>query len=295
MRKLLDWPPVRFLREILEIYFGKRVSRSAAELAFFMHPDLFSHRHLYQCLYRPAGPGRGPGAGRAGGTASPESLGILADYITYISGNQSTGLLVGGIATTLFASSAAFRALMDIMDDIYGRDRDRGVRRIAASVVFSLLLLVTIYLSIVVVLTGEWLFHLAARLLKLPEVHLPWAWQWMRFLLLFCLVLVLVLLVYRIAAPMGKPRPPILTGAVLAALALVGASVIFSWFIGMSSRYPSFMGPWPRSLSCWCGSTCAGISSSWGTWSTASGTPIKSAAISSGSGRKRIHKNSLRS
>lgn len=242
MRRLLDWPPVRFLREILEIYFGKRVSRSAAELAYFMILTFFPIVICINAFIGLLDLDVGRVLGTLEGVFPRESLAILADYITYISGNQSTGLLVGGIATTLFASSAAFRALMDIMDDIYGRARDRGVRRIAASVVFSLLLLVTIYLSIVVVLTGEWLFHLAARLLKLPEVHLPWAWQWMRFLLLFCLVLVLVLLVYRIAAPMGKPRPPILTGAVLAALALVGASAVFSWFIGMSSRYSLIYG-----------------------------------------------------
>ena len=64
----------------------------------------------------------------------------------------------------------------------------------------------------------------------------------MRFLVLFCLVLVFVLLLYRISAPMGKPRPPVLTGAVLASGALVGASALFSWFIGISSRYSLIYG-----------------------------------------------------
>ena len=44
------------------------------------------------------------------------------------------------------------------------------------------------------------------------------------------------------AAPRGKPRPPILTGAVLASAAMVGASVLFSWFIGLSSRYSLIYG-----------------------------------------------------
>ena len=58
-----------------------------------------------------------------------------------------------------------------------------------------------------------------------------------RILLLFLLVFLFVLLVYRMAAPRGKPRPPVLTGGFLAAAALVAASVLFSWFIGLSSRY----------------------------------------------------------
>ena len=62
-------------------------------------------------------------------------------------------------------------------------------------------------------------------------------WQSLRFLILFCLVLLFVLLAYRLAAPKGHPRPPILTGGVLATVALVAASMLFSWFIGLSSRY----------------------------------------------------------
>ena len=63
-------------------------------------------------------------------------------------------------------------------------------------------------------------------------------WAWLRYLLLFCFVLLLVLMVYRAGAPRGACR----SGAVLlsslgAALSIVGASVLFSWFIGLSSRY----------------------------------------------------------
>ena len=75
------------------------------------------------------------------------------------------------------------------------------------------------------------------HLLDLPAEALPWEWQWFRFLLLFLLVLLFVLLTYRMAAPRGEPRPPVLSGAFLAAGALVAATALFSWFIGLSSRY----------------------------------------------------------
>ena len=60
----------------------------------------------------------------------------------------------------------------------------------------------------------------------------------MRYLLLFCFVLLLVLIVYRAGTPRGAMRRPVvLLSSLLAALAIAGASVLFSWFIGMSSRY----------------------------------------------------------
>ena len=166
-----------------------------------------------------------------------EDVTVILDYVAYISANQSTALFVAGVTMTLFSASAAFRSLMDIMDDIYERKSYTGLRQIVASVIFSVLLLVTIYLSLVVLLTGNWLFQLIERFFHLDPGDLPWDWQWLRFLILFALVFLFVLLVYRMAAPRGKPRPPLFTGALIASAVLVAASMIFSWFIGMSTRY----------------------------------------------------------
>lgn len=237
MKQLLELPPIKFIADIVEIYFSKRISRSAAALAYFLILTFFP---IVICINafiglleldvnsvmiaaQPFLPG--------------ESIGILGDYLSYINENQSTGLLIAGIGVTLFSASAAFRTLMSTMDEIYDRNSYTGIWQVVASVIFSILLLVTIYLSMVVLLTGEWLFQLVGDVLHLDFGLLPVNWQWLRFLLLFALVLLFVLLVYRMAAPRGKPRPPILSGGVLATVSLVAASVLFSWFIGLSSKY----------------------------------------------------------
>ena len=237
MKKLMGSAPVKTVREIVAIYFSKHVSRSAAELAYFLiltfSPILICINAFLDLLQLDMG--------MLMEAAAPflpkESLGIFAEYLQYISTNESGALLAAGAGVTLFSASAAFRALMNIMEDIYGRKSYSGVWRVVASVVFSVLFLLTIYLSVVVLLTGEWLFRFIQGLLHVESAAMPWDWQWFRFLLLFLLVFTFVLLVYRMAAPRGKPRPPILTGALLAAVALVAASALFSWFIGLSSRY----------------------------------------------------------
>ena len=185
MKKLLEWKPVRFGLEVGELYFSKRVSRSAAELAYFLiltfFPVLICINAFIGLLHLDIN--------AVLEAASPflprETLGILGDYIQYITGNQSPALLAAGGIMTLFSASAAFRALMNIMEDLYGRKSYAGVWRIAASVAFSVLFLLTIYLALVVLLTGGWLFHLVERLFRLETVTLPWDWQWFRFLLLF--------------------------------------------------------------------------------------------------------------
>ena len=237
MQRLWNSGAVRFVREMVRIYFAKRVSRSAAELAYFLVLTFFP---VLICINAFVGL-LNLNIQEVLDAAAPffprEALGILGDYVGYITSNQSTALLIAGAGMTLFSASAAFRALMNMMEELYGRKGYRGVWRIAASLVFSVLFLLTVYLSFVVLLTGDWLFRLVEDFFHLEQAVLPWEWQWFRFLLLFLMMFLFVLVVYRMAAPRGKPRPPVLTGAFLAAAALVAASALFSWFIGLSSRY----------------------------------------------------------
>ncbi|WP_297289500.1 YihY/virulence factor BrkB family protein [uncultured Flavonifractor sp.] len=236
-KRLLQKKPVKFILEMTDLYFSKHISRSAAELAYFLILSFFP---LLICVnaFIVLLPVDLEAVLAAAAPLLPKAAyDILGEYVGYITTNQSPGLLAAGIFMTLFFASAAFRALMNIMEEIYSRKGYRGFRQIVASVLFALLLLVTIFLSLVVLLTGGWLFQEVERLLHLDAGVLPWDWQWMRFLLLFLLVFLFVLLVYRVAAPRGKPRPPVMTGAFLAAVALSVFSILFSWFIGLSSRY----------------------------------------------------------
>ena len=235
LKRIWNSRPARFIREIVELYFSAHVSRSAAELAYFLILSFFpvlicvnafvGALHLDIHLVLDTVEGFLPG-----GVAT-----ILAEYVQYITDNQSAGMLLAGLFMTVLSASAAVRALMKIMDDIYGRTNYPGFWSIVVSVVFAVLLLVTIYLSMVVLLTGSWFFHRIERYLPLGAFITDW--QWLRFVILFALVLLFILLLYRVSAPIGKPRPPVLTGAVLASVMLAGASILFSWFIGMSSRY----------------------------------------------------------
>lgn len=241
MKSLIKSRPVRFILDVVEIYFEKNVGRAAAELAYFLILTFFP---VLICLNAIIGTLHLDVAALLENAAIiiPEAaLNVLTEYVRYITDNQSATLLIGGVIMTLFPASAAIRALMNIMDEIYGRKSYPGMWQIVASVVFSVLFLLTIYLSLVVVLTGNWFFHLLEDLIRriprLSHVTLPWEWQWMRFLILFCLVMVFVMLLYRATAPREKPRPPVLLGAFLAAGALVAASVIFCYLFGLSSRY----------------------------------------------------------
>ncbi len=244
LNKILSLPPVSFGLEVADTYGRVGVSRSAAALSYFLILTLFPllmcvnffiglfHLSLEQVVTAldqllPAG-----------------VLSVISDYLTYAAGSQSPALLWASLFTILVSASAGLRTLFLAMDELYRVHRDNGLGRVLLSVILSALFLLTVYLSVVVIFTGGWFFglleqHLPHRLAALiPLQALSGLWQWMRYLLLFCFVLLLVLAVYWFGTPRGQVRGfVILMSGLVTALAMVASSVLFSWFIGMSSRY----------------------------------------------------------
>lgn len=242
MRRLWESSPVRFVREMVELYFTKHVARSSAELAYWLILSFFPILICVNAFIGVLEVEVNSVLRALQPFVPPGLLGVVSEYLGYITRNESPALLAaGGFMTILFAS-AAVRSLMDIMNEIYERPGYPGVVQIVLSVLFSVLLLAAIYLSMVVVLTGSWFFHLVERYLPLRWLPGTWDWQWIKFLVLFGVVFLLVTLIYLMAAVPGKPRAPVFLGALLASVALVAASAVFSIFIGMSSRYSLIYG-----------------------------------------------------
>lgn len=249
LNKILSLPPVSFCLDAWEAYGRVGVSRSAAALSYFLILTLFPlllcanyfiglfHLDLEQMLlgldqFLPAG-----------------ALSVMSDYLAYAAVSQSPGLLLASLFAILASASAGLRTLFLTMDQLYGTENPHPVRRFLLSILLSALLLLTIYLSVVVIFTGDWFFwflesHLPQRLVELiPLPALSQLWQWMRYLLLFCFVLLLLLLIYRAGVPRRLlPNRAVLASSFLTALALAACSVIFSWFIGLSSRYALIYG-----------------------------------------------------
>lgn len=241
-------PPVLFVRDMVQAYGRLGVSRAAAALAYFLILTLFP---LLVCVNFFIGLLElDPEAvfSALDSLLPRESLSIILDYLTYVSGipqSQSTPLLLASLFTILLSASAGLRTLLKTMDELYQVRHVSSLRRVVVSVVLSILFLLTIYLSIVVIFTGDWFFQLLEARLPSPLAELiplrllSQLWGWLRYLLLFFCVLLLVLAVYRMGTPppLRREKKVLRLTALLSAGALVACSVLFSWFIGMSSRY----------------------------------------------------------
>lgn len=165
-------PPVLFVRDMVQAYGRLGVSRAAASLAYFLILTLFP---LLVCVNFFIGLLElDPEAvfSALDSLLPRESLSIILDYLTYVSGipqSQSTPLLLASLFTILLSASAGLRTLLKTMDELYQVRHVSSLRRVVVSVVLSILFLLTIYLSIVVIFTGDW-FSSCWR----PACPLPW-------------------------------------------------------------------------------------------------------------------------
>jgi len=216
-----------------------RVPRSAAALSYSLTLSLFP---TLICLYALLGnvlPNMGMIYDALGGIVPQSTFQAITDYIDYVSRQNSTTLVTAGMLLMATMGAAAFRTLNHTMNDIWKTRRFRGTWAFLISFPFSILFLAVIYFSIVVMLTGNWFLRFLES--SLPGLIFSHTWAWLRFFLLFVVLLLIVLGVYRLTAPKSA-RGQLLPGAMSATASLVVVSILFSWFIGMSSRYPLVYG-----------------------------------------------------
>jgi len=165
---------------------------------------------------------------------------IMGEYAAHISENNGTAFLIIGVVTMVTSSSGAFRAIMKIMEDIYGCRRYVGIANIAVSAVMSLAFLITLYLGIIVVITGTRFLTFIDVLFRLNGALFNW--QWLRFLIFSPLVFLVISALYKAAVPKREASDSTFLGAFAAAFLLSAATMLFSYLIGLSSKYSLIYG-----------------------------------------------------
>lgn len=226
---------VRYIRRCVSLYYEKQIPRASAGLAYFLLLTVFP---LFICVNAFLGLLHLDSAKiipYIEGILPEVSLEMIQVYLSYISGNKSAGLLFAGVIMVFTTASAAFRTMMRIMADVYEEPPIKGLRGIFISSLFPVGLLVTIYLSIGVIVTGDWLLAWVAERFALRQFF--FVWRYLRFLLLFFVFFLFILNISHLAVPKGTPHVPIMVGSAMSSFALVAASILFSWFISMSARY----------------------------------------------------------
>lgn len=230
-----DWRITRVLTTMADTFLTRRVTRSAAEIAYYMVMALFP---VIICMYDLlALILRDPTAVlRIVETLvlPRETQALVSEFLNYVSGNTSQVMFIAALFVMITSASAAFRAMAAIVGEIHGDKRFGIVRNTVVSIIFSVTFLLVLYLCILLMLTGKhFLLWLDALM---PRVSIVWSWTWLRFLVLFAILLMMILVLYRLTTP-RRISHRVLPGALFSAVGIVVMSILLSWLIGNSAKY----------------------------------------------------------
>lgn len=229
-------PVVSFFREAVFFYFDCRGPQAAACLSYFVLLTVFP---ILICISSILGL---LDIDIIALTANLENilpqaaLNVIRGYLSYVNMHQSAGFFFAGLVACWFSASAAFRTITRVILDAYEDVEQSMVRGVINSILFPFALIGTLGLSIIVVVTGQRTLRALAERFPVLDSALE-MWSSSRYVLLFIVFLLFILAVLTMAAPRGTPRLPILFSGLVSTLALVVSSAVFSWFIGLSSRY----------------------------------------------------------
>ena len=226
------------LREMLRIYLEKRVSRAAAELAYFLVLSIFPMLICLNAMLGNMFPSEKNFIDMAEGLVPAGTLSILSDYIGYISSNSNSAMVTAGIMLMATTAAAVFRSIHSIMGEIQGKPRYKGPFSLAVSFIFAIVFLGVMYFGVIVVFAGNWFLTFLSDHFWIGVSD---AWTWLRFVMLFLILFVIIGGVYRLTEP-KEIDEHFLIGTFLASISLVIISICFSWFVGLSSRYPLVYG-----------------------------------------------------
>lgn len=230
-----DWRITRVLTTMADTFLTRRVTRSAAEIAYYMVMALFP---VIICMYDLlALILRDPTAVlRIVETLvlPRETQALVSEFLIYVSGNTSQVMFIAALFVMITSASAAFRAMAAIVSEIHGDKRFGIVSSTVVSVGFSVAFLLVLYLCVLLMLTGKhFLLWLDALM---PRVSIIWSWTWVRFLVLFAILLMMILVLYRLTTP-RRTSHRVLPGALFSAVGIVVMSILLSWLIGNSAKY----------------------------------------------------------
>ncbi len=226
---------LRGVYDIISVYLDRGIARSSAALSYYMVFTCFPLIIVLNAILSLLNETPDAILSLIQRYLPSDITDLLSNYFYYISNNNSIALLVASVMLILTSASAAFRTIMRSNNEIFRNSSLSSIVRMVISVIMPILLLLVLYLSMVLILTGNWFIHLLERVLNI-SLHLD-HWGWIRFLLMFAMLFFFLAALYRVTLPRGKPRPPVLLGAFWASVVLLVVSIVFSFFISTSSRY----------------------------------------------------------
>ena len=222
-------------KEFFGFFFGKRIYRYAAAFSYYMTMSVFPFIILLSLIVAPFEIHLETVPAALENFIPGGILNVLRTHLNYVNRNNTDLMMWSAVIFLTSSASGAMRVLMNIMADIHGKARYSFFVGILVSLVMALAVLLFVYLSCIVIVTGRWVMVILEE--HFTTVAFSNLWLWLRYLILFPIRFLFVVSIYAVTTPRDKKKFRKGIGALAASIVIVGTSMAFSWMMSATNRY----------------------------------------------------------
>lgn len=169
-------------------------------------------------------------------------LNIITGYLQFVTDHSSSELLVFSLVFSIWFPMRAVGCLMHSMRKAVGRGRPQSmVRSMIYNLLFTLWLIVSIALSLLLIVIGRRALLLLGRFLTLSPLFIN-VWNSLRFLVLALVMTVLLMLQHMLALGERRPLSEALPGIVASLVLWLLLSFVFSYYVEHRAHYALLYG-----------------------------------------------------
>lgn len=225
---------IELVKDVYDIYLNRMLPRASAALSYYLTMTIFP---LIICLYALFGQNYQVAMriiNYLEQFLTPSANELIRSFLLHVAGTGGQTVLVAAITMLVLSASAAVRVLQGTINEMQGGRRFPAITDYLISIVFAVALLLAVYFSMVVMLTGHRFLTWAQQTFQITLADRSWLWA--RFILLGGVALLLFWGLFGFTRPRND-RYRVFPGAAFATAGVVLMSTIFSRLIASSARY----------------------------------------------------------
>ena len=167
---------------------------------------------------------------------------IAENYLIYVSTHPSRNLMIFSLIFSIWFPMRATSCLTHSLRKAYGRlmPQSRGKMHLS-HFLFSLLLIVTISLSLLLILVGRRLLEFVGRFVVISPLFIT-LWSSLRFVVLALLMVIMLAILYMLAQETRCPLSYVLPGILGSLCAWMLLSGAFSYYVEHRAHYAELYG-----------------------------------------------------
>ena len=226
---------IKVCSRLVKRYFADGVTRSAAQLAYYLFFSFFPlvilantiiSRFNVDLLYI---------LGRFEGMLPTEVIGIITDYLLYIGEVDAPYIFFLGLFMTLYALTRALNSLLTSVRQAYSI-RKSGIVNYMTAAIFSAILLMSVFTICMIVMAAELVVEMLQVYIVIPQ-SIGALLRLLKFVLLPAYIFFMLSGFYYLVPSGRYPFTQAFPGAVFAGLGITLITTAFSYYVSNFSNY----------------------------------------------------------